>query len=107
MYEVADPVIPNSQSPLTMVKEPGEGRESTPSQLKAEDPDFKEDLSLSQSFQQYEVMGSVLRNSQSSLLAVMEKSETGQSEEREAEKEVEEEEEEKAESGEDSQDRYF
>lgn len=41
-----------------------EGRRS----MESRDQDFKQDLSLSQSFQRYEVMDAVLRNSQSSLL---------------------------------------
>lgn len=55
--------------------------------LKPQDSDFKRDLSLSQSFQRYEVMNAVLRNSQSSLLAVIEKSDTGESGEGEADEE--------------------
>ena len=52
-------------------------RESrTGSQLKPGDPDFKEDLSLSRSFQQYEVMDATIRTSRSSLLAIVERAES-------------------------------
>lgn len=56
------------------------------SALKPHDPDFKQDLSLSQSLHQYEVMDAMLR---SSLLAVIEKSGTEESGEDEAEEEEE------------------
>jgi hypothetical protein len=61
--------------------------------LEPTDPDFKQDLSLSQSLHKYEVMESVIRTSQSSLLAVIEREEDGEEKtevEEETEKEVEE-----------------
>ena len=54
----ADPITLISQSPPTHNDNPG-------------DPNFMQNLSFSQSFQQYEVMGSELRSSRSSLLAAV------------------------------------